>query len=61
MDLEVYSVESIAGARFTRPHAIISIADVAGYPADLPQNELCLDILKLAFYDVGPGEFPVRK
>ena len=57
MEFEVYSEESILVARFERPHIIISVADVATYPAEIPPNPLCLSILRLAFYDLLPGEY----
>ncbi len=56
MDFEVHSEESILEANFERPHIIISVADVATYPAEIPPNSLCLGIFRLAFYDVLPGQ-----
>ena len=50
MDFDVFSEESILEARIERPHIIISVADVATYPTEIPPNPLCLGILRLAFY-----------
>gem|GEM_PF-2765737 len=50
LDFEVHSEESILETRFERPHIIISVADVATYPVEVPPDLLCLGILRPTFY-----------
>jgi len=56
LDFEVHSEETILETNFERPHIIISVADVATYPAEISPNPLCLGILRLSFYDVVSGQ-----